>query len=153
MLNYLSIYYILMFHLRLLFSATKWQVTCMNVVDEFLYVGTTGGCLVVISKHSMTPLTLCQLCGDGFPNISVVLPLSFPETPRSLEVDMPLLYDNSEPNPSLKSLFVTIGRGYRDLASNVISRYNTDAVTDGIFVLAWSGDEWPTARATNLSPV
>lgn len=124
----------------------------MNVVDEFLYVGTTGGCLVVISKHSMTPLTVCQLYGNSFPNISVILPLSFPEAPRSLEMEMPSLYDNLEANPSLKSLFITIGKGYRDLASNVISRYSTDTVTDGIFVLVWSGDEWPTAMTTNSSP-
>lgn len=124
----------------------------MNIIDQFLYVGTTGGCLVVVSRDSMTPLTLCQPHGDGFPNILSILPLSFPREPLSLWGNAGQssgIADGSEflVVPRSRPMFVTVGRGYRDVARAVMARYAAEKMRDGVFVVVWAGDEWGTGMA------
>ena len=70
---------------HVLFSASKCQVTSMCTQNDNLYVGTTLGCLIVLNKHLLLPLSIVQ-CNTSEQPIDLLLPLSF-TLPQIQDVD------------------------------------------------------------------
>ncbi|XP_044740580.1 leucine-rich repeat serine/threonine-protein kinase 1 isoform X2 [Chrysoperla carnea] len=82
-------------------SPGKCQVTCMAIVDNEIYIGTTWGCIIIAEQSTMRPITIFR---------------PFEEEVRSI---VPLMSVSRNPNIKESSYIATIGRGYRSL----ISRY------------------------------
>lgn len=83
-------------------SPGKCQVSAMASFDNDLYIGTTWGCIIIVEKESLRPITVFRPFQD---EVRAIIPLN-------------RVYNSTTP------LVVTIGRGYRSL----IDRY-TDVVT------------------------
>lgn len=83
-------------------SPGKCQVSALTVFDSDLYIGTTWGCIIIVEKDTLRPITVFRPFQE---EVRTIIPLS-----RAANLTTPLI--------------VTIGRGYRSL----IDRY-TDAVT------------------------
>ena len=143
----------------LLVTVTRCQVSSMSLIGEYLYVGTTFGCLVVIDPLAVAVVTVCRPYQSS--ELSCILPLTVPLTldPPDSDVD-PVFFDDPVLDAELgempgsvphRSLLVTIGRGYSDLVGNVFARYRTPLLTASLpasddahrtAMIAWSGDEW-----------
>ncbi|XP_055684527.1 leucine-rich repeat serine/threonine-protein kinase 1 isoform X1 [Lutzomyia longipalpis] len=86
-------------------SPGKCQITALAVLGNDLYIGTTWGCLIIVEKDTLRPITVFRPFDD---EVRCILPLY-------------------TPGHNLAPLIVTIGRGYRSL----IHRY-TDSVPRSI---------------------
>lgn len=74
-------------------SPGKCQVTALAVLNSELYVGTTWGCVIIVEKDTMRPVTIFRPFQDDVRCIIALNPVQNYQTP----------------------LVVTIGRGYRSL--------------------------------------
>lgn len=83
-------------------SPGKCQVTALAVYECELFIGTLWGCVIIVEKDTLRPITVFR---------------PFQDEVRSI-IPLPRLQNSTTP------LIVTIGRGYRSL----IDRY-TDAIT------------------------
>jgi hypothetical protein len=150
-------------------AVTRCQVACLSLIGNYLYAGTTYGCLVVIDPSSASVVCLCQPYASD--ELSVILPLETPvtaDTSDSAHADMvfiddPVLHDEEEMAdlPPRPSLLATVGRGYMDLVGSVCARYRTPepSASPSSFeidprktvIISWSGDDWPSPKTTDIA--
>jgi hypothetical protein len=143
---------------------TRCQVSCLSVIGNYLYAGTTYGCIVVIEPASASVVCHCQPCIAN--ETSAILPLAAPSAGEPSDglctdlmfIDDPVLHDDTEmlDSPSRRSLLATVGRGYVDLVGSVCARYGTlePSASSSFFeidprrtvIIAWSGDDWPLPK-------
>lgn len=157
---------------------TRSQVTCLSLINDHLYVGTTYGRLVVIDPVSVSLQAICRPYHTS--ELSIILPLSQPLQPSSSpppetseSASDPEVGVSPEPvldliDPALspgsigarpaaaRTLFVTIGRGYVDLAGSTVAKYRLARTRDGsgssddilhrTALVVWSGDDWTCAK-------
>ncbi|XP_063703322.1 leucine-rich repeat serine/threonine-protein kinase 1 isoform X2 [Culicoides brevitarsis] len=95
-------------------SPGKCQVTAMTVLNNELYVGTTWGCVIVVEKQTMRPITIFRPYQDDVRCIIALKPVQESQVP----------------------LIVTIGRGYRSL----IDRF-TDVNTGQVMTPCTTGTD------------
>ncbi|KAK7507943.1 hypothetical protein BaRGS_00000908 [Batillaria attramentaria] len=122
------------------------QVTALNVVDNYLYVGNTRGRIIVADALSMRPLCIFPAHSPRDFYIKCILPVLGRE---ETEFD--------EKHSSRSHGVVTVGRGYMDLlntgtdsaskGSNVGAREisqpgPTDGYSHHTFLLSWLSRDW-----------
>lgn len=119
------------------------QVTALNVIDNYLYIGNTRGRIVVAEALSMTPLCIFPAHSPRDFYVKCILPVQGGE-------------DMVADRESARSQgVVTVGRGYVDLvASETIKKGGnaterersqsgpTDGYSHHTFLLSWSAEEW-----------
>lgn len=104
-----------------LFAASRCQVSsCLCVLDDTLYVGTSWGCLVVCNATMMQVLSVMRIHGDEWPYSQTILPLAAEE----------------------EAGVVTIGRGYRDVIERYVKVYETSPSALSMCILSWNSKKW-----------
>ena len=97
-------------------SANHYQVTAMNVIDKYLYVSTTWGCVIVADAVSLKPYSAFRCHGNEDFYCKAILPLGTHHKPKELYSRSASTSD--EPVSKCHGI-VTIGRGYIDLINHV----------------------------------
>jgi len=104
------------------------QVTCISVLNDELYIGTTWGCIIVVEKNSMRPITIFRPYEE---DVRAIVALA-PAEPRETE----------EPTTPM---IATIGRGYRDLLSRYLDSSalaQESANSTAMIALLWRAENW-----------
>lgn len=114
------------------------QVTSLAVLNEELYIGTTWGCIIIVERLSLRPITIFRPYEE---EVRSIVPLS--------------LSKNGSENDN--HLIATIGRGYRSLLtryadvpanignsllSPVSSGFQSTTNKQNMFVLLWRAEHW-----------
>ena len=88
----------------------------MNVIDKYIYVSTTWGCVIVADAVSLKPYSAFRCHGNEDFYCKAILPLGSSGKPK-------VIYDRlsgcgDESSPECRGV-VSIGRGYVDLINHV----------------------------------
>ncbi|KAL4240953.1 hypothetical protein ACF0H5_001736 [Mactra antiquata] len=107
------------------FEANLYQVTSLAVIDSYLYVGTTWGCIIVANAYSMEPYSVFRCHGDEEFYCKAVLPLGAMKSGiKQPHDDSQIVHKDHRSSDSRDingghSGIVTIGRGYCDVIKYV----------------------------------
>ena len=137
----------------------------MSFIDDYLYVGTTFGCLFVIDLSSRHVVTVCRPYAGS--ELSEIVPLKSQINADLADVASDRIFcddanlnrfelarsSTSSASSHRRPLFVTIGRGYIDLASIVVSCDNPkpswrEGLEHQTVMITWTGDTWPMRTAS-----
>ncbi|CAG2250388.1 unnamed protein product [Mytilus edulis] len=124
------------------YEARNYQITSMKVIDKYLYMGTTWGCLIVADAENLQvgPYTVFRCHGSE--DFRIILPLH-----------------DAEEEDSVPGI-ITIGTGFRDIvkqASGYDTRHTNSDSSDNVFedespkrsamknythILSWYAKNW-----------
>ncbi|XP_063446430.1 leucine-rich repeat serine/threonine-protein kinase 1-like isoform X1 [Mytilus trossulus] len=124
------------------YEARNYQITSMKVIDKYLYMGTTWGCLIVADAENLQvgPYTVFRCHGSE--DFRIILPLH-----------------DAEEEDSVPGI-ITIGTGFRDIvkqASGFDTRHTNSDSSDNVFedespkrsamknhthILSWYAKNW-----------
>ena len=137
----------------------------MNVIDKYIYVSTTWGCVIVADAASLKPYSAFRCHGNEDFYCKAILPLRSLNKPKEIFSRLSSVRDDSA---SECRGIVTIGRGYIDLINqvtnlekqaliradaengwslvdtgSVISQQTTKTTTcSHTYILSWLTDQW-----------
>ncbi|XP_041363499.1 leucine-rich repeat serine/threonine-protein kinase 1-like [Gigantopelta aegis] len=131
-----------------------YQVTCLNVLGIYLYIGTTWGNVIIADAVTMKPLNVFKShCAKEF-YVKYILPLHSEQPLECFDVD-----ENITTSPGI----VTIGRGFVDMIGGAqTTDRESDSVSDisdleskpkalsatreqalnNNFLISWSASDW-----------
>ena len=115
-------------------SANHYQVTAMNVIDKYLYVSTTWGCVIVADAASLRPYSAFRCHGNEDFYCKAILPLGPIHRVKELYNRNPSTHEDSL---SECRGVVTVGRGYVDLINHV-TNLEKQALVRGDAENGWS---------------
>ena len=133
-------------HLPVIYFSAA-QVTALNVVNEYLYIGNTRGRIIVADALSMKPLCVFPAHSPREFYVKCILPVLGEQDSECDETDM----------QNLSQGLVSVGRGYIDMLSqgggntkkeiNAGGRGKTqsgplDGFAHHTFLLSWSTQDW-----------
>lgn len=115
----------------------------MTVNDQYLFITTTWGCMVVVDKVNMAAVSCVHCHADESPNVRAVLPLVAQRT------DNPAA--DSTSNVAVETsvrlpVIVTVGRGHRDpIIRHIPSRHDQrrDSTSrHAMYIQSWEARHW-----------
>ena len=139
------------------YLASQHQVTAISVIEKYLYVATTGGCVIVADCITLQAFSAFRCHSNEEYYCKAILPLGpCGNSVEDLDVGQEFEGQQGEnsayhqPVKNLKPGLVTIGRGYSDLVSNVTS-LEQQAIVDHEVDEDWSLIETRSVRSTGTS--
>jgi hypothetical protein len=103
------------------------------VVNDELYVGTTWGCIIVVEKNTMRPITIFRPYEE---DVRAIVALAWPSDARE-----------GEAAPLATPMVATLGRGYRDLLSRFVDSAalaQESSNSTAMIALLWRAHNWAT---------
>lgn len=119
-------------------SAGKCQVTALQALNEYLYIASTWGCIIVVDSTSMLPYAVFRCHADVAPYIRTLLPLSQHE--KNFQPATEKVNDNQiDQSEGL----ISIGMGYRNMLNQNIKMSSSKSVKEtSTCLISWSTVHW-----------
>ncbi|RWS17099.1 Leucine-rich repeat serine/threonine-protein kinase 1-like protein [Dinothrombium tinctorium] len=114
----------------------KCQITSIAVMDKELFIGTTGGCLIVVEASTMRPVTVFRPYEE---EIQIIVPF---KAKNQFEFNVNKV-ENEEMNQ--KKFILTVGKGFRSLIARYVNMPDEGlslTTQKGSFAILWSTENW-----------